>query len=145
MNHSFNVLSNSRFVPSHHLRYSSLAHVDPELLEPLNERERATVHRILATAVPQPPKKLVDLRVPIDLVFARFDVVLLLGEARRPSSRSSPTSPFTRAVHRLVAVLLLIGINLSISAFILLSIYLIKSALGIDLFPIHLKDVMSQF
>jgi hypothetical protein len=90
-------------------------------------------------AQPQRPK-LIDIRFAVDLVFTRFYIVLMVGKDRRGRRRAHPVRGFTKVGNAIAAVLLLLGANLAISAFMVLSFYLIKSMLGINLMPGHLTD-----
>jgi hypothetical protein len=88
---------------------------------------------------PQRPK-LIDIRFAVDLVFTRFYIVLMVGKDRRDRRRSHAIKGLTKIGNTLAAILLLLGANLTISAFIVLSFYLIKSMLGINLMPGHLTE-----
>jgi hypothetical protein len=90
-----------------------------------------------AIVIPKPQPKLVDLRFVVDLVITRFYVVLWVGKDRRSQPRTMKTEGITRASNRVAAVLLLLAMNLLISGIVLLAVYLVKSALGIDLLPGH--------
>lgn len=105
----------------------------------------AAIQSVLEQAVPKPAPKLVDLRFGVDLIVSRFYVVLFVGKDRRQRRRPYLPEPMTRLGNLVAAVLLLIGLNLLISIFIVLLAYLIKSALGIDFFPSeHLADQINK-
>lgn len=120
--------------------------IQPQILSSLNAEQITAIRDILEQAIPKNSPKIVDLRVTIDLILSRFYLVLLLGKERRRGQREYPVTGITRIGNLIAATLLLIAINLLISAFIFLLLYLIKSALGIDLFPgEHLKDQLKKF
>ncbi|EDZ95497.1 MAG: hypothetical protein P5702_01670 [Limnospira sp. PMC 1291.21] len=120
-----------------------LQKMTPEVLASFNPQQLAEIRQTLDAAIPQPSSKIVDLRFTVDLIIDRFYVVVFVGKERRQKKRS----PFFTQAHKIAniiaASLLLIGLNLMISAIIFLLLYLIKSALGIDLFPgEHLIDIL---
>lgn len=84
--------------------------------------------------------KLIDIRFVIDMIFSRFYVVLLVGKDIRKDQRSYPIAKVTRIGNVIAAIILIVTINLLISAFFLLGFYLLKSALNIDLMPGHFSD-----
>ncbi len=84
--------------------------------------------------------KLIDIRFVIDLLFSRFYVVLMVGKDIRKGQRSYPTSRATKAGNMIAAFILIVAMNLLISAILLLGLYLLKSALNIDLMPGHFSD-----
>lgn len=83
------------------------------------------------------PPKLVDLRFQVDLLVARYYVALFVGQDRRQTQRNFSAKGITRVGNWIAAILILLGLNLLISAILVLTAYLIKSALGIDFFPGH--------
>ncbi len=90
---------------------------------------------------PQRPK-LIDIRFGVDLVVTRFYVVLMVGKDRRDQNRPYAVKGWTKLGNTLAAVLLLLGANLAISGFIVLSLYLLKSMLGINLMPGHFAEYL---
>lgn len=84
--------------------------------------------------------KLIDFRFIIDLIFSRFYVVLLVGKDIRKGQRSYPVKGITKVGNMIAAFILIVAINLLISAVLLLGLYLLKSALGINLLPGHFSD-----
>lgn len=118
-----------------------LQQLSPELRSSFSAEQLAAVRGLLAAAIPQPAPKLVDLRFGVDLIASRFYVVLFVGKDRRRQRRSYMPEPMVRLGNAIAAVILLLGLNLLISLVILLLAYLVKSAVGIDLFPdSHLAD-----
>jgi hypothetical protein len=119
--------------------------IAPEVRASFTVEQTAAIRAVLAKAMPQPHPKLVDLRFSVDLMLARFYVVLFVGQDRRQQRRSYLPSPVARIGNMIAAMILLLGLNLLISLFIFLFAYLTKSALGIDLFPSqHLADQVEK-
>ncbi len=119
--------------------------VDPALRASFTSEQTAVIQALLAAAIPKPNPKLVDLRFTVDLVLARFYLVLFVGKDRRQQQRSYWPNSVSRLGNAIAAVLLLLGLNLLISLFLLLFVYLLKSAAGIDLFPAsHLGDQIQR-
>ncbi len=84
--------------------------------------------------------KLIDIRFIIDLLFSRFYVVLMVGKDVRKGQRRYPLTRATKAGNMVAAFILIVAMNLLISAVVLLSFYLFKSALGINLMPGHFSE-----
>lgn len=84
--------------------------------------------------------KLIDIRFVIDLLFSRFYVVLMVGKDVRKGQRRYPITRATKAGNMIAAFILIVAMNLLISAVLLLGLYLLKSALSIDLLPGHFSD-----
>lgn len=116
-----------------------LDQIDPAVQASLTPDQWGEVRRVMALALPQPSPKLIDLRFDIDLLLSRYYIVLMVGKDRRRSTRPYAVSGVTRWANWVAAVVLLLGLNLAISAGVLLLAYLLKSALGINLFPGHLR------
>jgi hypothetical protein len=92
---------------------------------------------------PSPPRpKLIDIRFEVDLVVTRFYVVLMVGKDRRGRHRTHAVKGWTKLGNTLIASLLLLVTNLAISGFIVLSLYLLKSMLGINLMPGHFAEYL---
>ena len=121
-----------------------LDQIDPAILESFNAHQLAAAYSMLDAAIAKPSPKLIDLRLTIDLVFSRFYLVLSIGKDRRQTARLHPTTGVTKIANQVAVIILLLGLNLAISAFILLTAYLMKSALGINLFPFSLQDVAEK-
>lgn len=120
--------------------------IDPALRESFTPLQTQAILSLLAEAIPQTSPKLVDLRFSVDLVLSRFYVVLFVGKDRRRQKRSYMPDSVSRWGNITAAVLLLIGLNLLLSLFIFLLLYLLKSAVGVDLFQdSHLGDQLQRF
>ncbi|TYQ31623.1 hypothetical protein [Pseudanabaena sp. UWO310] len=112
------------------------------ILEKLDEEEKANLKSVINTAIPQPSPKLIDLRFAIDVIFTRYFVVLMIGKDRRKQQRSYEVNGITKFANVVAAILLIIAMSLLISTVTILILYLIKSALGIDLFKGHITNVL---
>lgn len=120
--------------------------MDAEILHSFDTRQRQAIEGILQDAIPKPSPKVVDLRFTVDLILGRFYVVLFVGKERRRGSRSHLPPRATRVGNAIAAIVLLVGLNLLITSVLFLLLYLLKSALGIDLFAgEHLIDKLNQF
>jgi hypothetical protein len=118
--------------------------MDTTVRESFTPEQLAEVRTAVQAAMPQPSPKIVDLRVNIDLLISRFYIVLFVGKERRKNPRPYTASGFTAFANRIAAIILLVGLNLTISLFIFLVAYLIKSALGVNLFTSHLSDYLRR-
>jgi hypothetical protein len=119
--------------------------IDPEMRASFTPGQTAAIRAVLSAALPKPAPKIVDLRFSVDLILARFYVVLFVGPDRRQQQRSHFPEPMARLGNGIAAILLLISLNLLVSLVILLFLYLIKSAIGIDLVPAeHLADQLEK-
>jgi hypothetical protein len=112
-----------------------LATLPPELRSSFNEPQLAAVTQLLEAAIAKPSPKLVDLRFWVDFLAYRYYVVFFLGKDRRSRERPELTQPMAQTGNLVIALLLLIGVNLLISLFVLLIAYAIKSAVGYSLLP----------
>ena len=100
---------------------------------------------LLAAVIPAARPKLVDVRFSIDLLLSRFYIVLLVGKDSRRQRRLPLPESIVRIANLLAVMVLLVVLNLLISLFIFLLAYLVKSALGIDLFSgPHLVDILRE-
>ncbi|MGL5083053.1 MAG: hypothetical protein ACRC8A_16325 [Microcoleaceae cyanobacterium] len=124
--------------------YLKLFH--PQILSSFDAPQIKAIRDVIEQAIPKPSPKIVDLRFTVDLILSRFYIVLFVGKERRRGYREHPVTRVTQLGNMIAGTVLLIGMNLLISAFIFLLLYLIKSALGIDLFSgSHLKDQLKKF
>lgn len=123
-----------------------LALLDEEDRASFSESQLDCIRTLLRSAIPQPSPKIVDLRFDIDLLLSRFYVVLFVGKDRRRQRRSPVPRLLTRIGNVIIAIALLIGINLLFSVCLFIFLYLVKSALSIDLFQgSHLIDQVNRF
>ena len=122
-----------------------LSSLEPQIAESFTEEQLRAVKHLLKRAIPKPSPKLVDLRFTVDLVFSRFYIVLFVGKDRRSQKRFYFQNKFVQVGNSIAAIILLIGVNLVISASLILVAYLIKSAIGVDIFANqHLSDVLKM-
>lgn len=113
-----------------------LEQLDPEIRASLSAAQLAAVRDLLGASIPKPAPKLVDLRFWLDFLAYRYYVVLYIGKDRRQGDRGDLTSPMARKGNILLVVLLLIGLNLLISLFVLAIALGIKYLVGLSLFPL---------
>jgi hypothetical protein len=139
-------MTNSTNPPSYSLRTADyyLAKIDSGTLATFSSEQLNIVHALLTEAIPRSSPKLVDLRFVVDLIIARFYVVLFVGKDRRKNPRKYEPEGIARIGNIIAAILFLLGANLIISALIVLIAYLVKSAVGINLFPEHLPDLIKR-
>lgn len=113
-----------------------------ETLEKLSEDERSQLKSIFRKALPNTTPKIIDLRFVVDLVFTRYFVVLMIGKDRRKQQRQYEVNGVTKIANIIGAILLVIAMSLLISAVTFLLLYLLKSSVGIDMFPGHITEVL---
>ena len=118
--------------------------MDPQIRSSFNSHQLEAIRGAIDSAIPKPAPKIVDLRFVVDLVLTRFYVVLLVGKDRRKKARKYVPDKMARAGNTIAALVLLVGLNLTISAFLFFGAYLVKSAFGIDLFPGNLRHKIEQ-
>jgi hypothetical protein len=134
--------------PSGHVAYSVrtadyyLERMEGKIYSSFSSEQLTSIRAALESAIPKSSHKIVDLRLNIDLIISRFYIVLFVGKDRRKQRRMYRASGFTKIANIVASLLLLIGINLTISLLIFLVAYLLKSALGINLFAGHLSDYL---
>ncbi|MBD2176731.1 hypothetical protein H6F42_07365 [Pseudanabaena sp. FACHB-1998] len=113
-------------------------------LDKLNEEDWERIKSVVNAAIPKPSPKIIDLRFVVDLIFTRYFVVLLIGKDNRKQQRQYKVNGVTKVANIIAAILLIIAMSLLISAITIFILYLIKSALGIDLFQGHINEVLFQ-
>lgn len=116
-----------------------LQRLDATLLASFTPEQLGAIRQLLQAVVPKPSPKLIDLRFVINLMVQRYYVVLWLGKDLRRSQRQA-NGWLSRLLNLGMAVLLLVGLNLLITMTTIGVLYLIKSALGVDLFADHFGD-----
>jgi hypothetical protein len=107
----------------------------PELRSSFTEPQLEAVKQLLDESIPRPGPKLVDLRFWLDFFAYRYYIVFFVGKDRRKKDRADQLEPMARKGNVIVALMLLIGLNLLVSLFILFIALLIKTMIGISLFP----------
>lgn len=122
-----------------------LEKIEPYILASFNPEQLEAVTFALSQAIPKPSPKVVDFKFVIDLVFQRFYVVLFVGKELRRKQRQHAPEGIARAGNVIAAAILLIGTNMVISALILLFVYLLKSAIGINFFPGHISETFRKY
>lgn len=106
-----------------------------ELRASFSEAQLEAVKQLLSAASPKPTPKLVDLRFLVNFLAYRYYIVFFVVKDRRQRVRSQPVQPMASKGNLVTAMLVLIGINLLISLFIVLVLFLIKSVVGYSLLP----------
>lgn len=106
-----------------------------DLRSSFSEAQLEAVKQLLAAAIPKPAAKLVDLRFLVNFLAYRYYFVFFVVKDRRQRERSEPVQPMANKGNLVAALLVLIGINLLISLFIVLVLFLIKSVVGYSLLP----------
>jgi hypothetical protein len=66
----------------------------------------------------------------------------MIGKDMRRQQRPHQVSGIAKVANVITAILLIIAMSLLVSAVTILILYLIKSALGIDLFAGHITNVL---
>jgi len=122
-----------------------LSTIAPQVLQSLSSEQLLELRRVLDNAIPKPAPKIVDLRFVVDLLFSRFYVVLFIGKDRRSQPRKHVPEKVTRIGNTIAATIILIAMNLIISVFLVLTGYLVKSAIGINLLPGHFPELVKHF
>jgi predicted secreted protein len=113
-----------------------------QILNKLDTDDIENLKSVIHTAIPRPSPKLIDLRFAIDLIITRYFVVLMIGKDLRRQQRQHQVSGVAKVANVITAILLIIAMSLLISAVTILILYLIKSALGIDLFAGHITNIL---
>jgi len=121
-----------------------LEKIDPYILKSFNPEQLQAITNVLNQAIPKPSPKIVDFKFIVDFVFSRFYIVLIVGKDIRKTQRQYEAHRITKIGNLIAAAILLLGINLVITALILLFAYLFKSAIGINLFPGHIAETLKK-
>jgi hypothetical protein len=116
--------------------------IPTQILNKLDTDDIENLKSVIHTAIPRPSPKLIDLRFAIDLIITRYFVVLMIGKDLRRQPRQHQVSGVAKVANVITAILLIIAMSLLISAVTILILYLIKSALGIDLFAGHITNIL---
>lgn len=122
-----------------------LEKIEPYILASFKPEQIEAITSVLNQAIPKPSPKVVDFRFVVDLVFERFYIVLFVGKDLRRKQRQYAPDGIARVGNLIAAGILLIGTNLAISALILLFVYLLKSAVGINFFPGHISETLKEY
>jgi hypothetical protein len=120
------------------------------IIKKLSNEEYADLKEVISFALPKPAPKLIDLRFVINLIVARYFFVVLIGRDRykkwsayqnivlthRNIVLTHRTIALRKFVHRFVAVLLLLVINLMVSLFVIMLTYLAARLMGFQPFSL---------
>lgn len=116
-----------------------MSRIDQNVFKTLNLVQLEAIRSAISANAPY-KKHPIDIRITIPFFFMKFYLVVLIGKDRRLATRDKEKSRIenTKALSWLVSAY--IGASLLIPLLILV-LYLVKSALGIDIFPEkHLWD-----
>lgn len=141
---------NNNFKNNHHLSTSSqvtedyLKLIDPNILESFSDQQKIEITRLINKLIAPATPKLVDIRFTVDLIVTRYFVVLLLGKDRRRKKRNPIPEKVSKVGNIITATIILISLNLFIIGTILLSLYFLKSVVGINFFSGHISDTVED-
>jgi hypothetical protein len=121
-----------------------LAKLAAPIRDTLSSEQLAAFREILHEAIPKPAPKIVDLRFSIDIIAARYYFVLLVGRDRRKKPRRYDLNPIAKMGNFVAVSIILLGLNLTLSASMLLIGYLVKSIVGINLLSGHFPDTVKH-
>lgn len=119
-----------------------IALFNPTVAQQFDSAQWQEIRRIVDLAMAKPSPKIIDLRFTVDLMISRFYFTLFVGKDFRRQSRKKGTG--SRIANFIAAVCLLFGLNLLLSASVVVILYLIKSAVGINLMPGHFSDLLAD-
>lgn len=116
-----------------------LGNIDPSVFKTLNLLQLEAIKQAIAASQPY-RRHPVDIRMTIPLFFMKLYLVLLMGRDKRSTTRNKEE----RRKQKATTMSAVFGVYLIICAafpIIFLALYVVKSFLGIDLFPDqHLSD-----
>lgn len=116
-----------------------LSNVDPDVFRTLNLVQLESLRRAISATAPF-RRHGVDIRGVLPLYFGRFYFVFLMGRDRRSSTRERESRRYQMAKGTSLLLFVYVLATLSIPM-VLLILYVLKSAMGIDIFPDqHLSD-----
>ena len=111
-----------------------LQKLPPSILDSLSDQQLAAIREMLVEALPKSSPKLVDIRWSINLIFAHYYVVFLVGRDRREKKRYRFLSSLTKVGNTITYAILVMLVLFMLT-------YTLKSWVGIDIFPDkHLDD-----
>ncbi|WP_013321042.1 hypothetical protein [Gloeothece verrucosa] len=122
-----------------------LQFIDSKMLNSFTPEQLETVRHLINLIIFRSSPKIVDLRFTVDLIFIRYFFVFLVGKDRRNQKRNYIPDPVSRWGNLITVVFIIISFNLLISSSILLGAYLVKSLIGINLFPKHFHQTVQEF
>lgn len=118
--------------------------IDQNILESFSPQQKTEVLFLIKKITSTPTPKLVDLRFTIDLLITRYFVVILLGKDRRNRKRKYIPNTISKIGNLATAIFILVSLNIFIIGIVLLGLYLVKSAVGINFFDGHISDVIKD-
>ena len=119
-----------------------MSNIPPEVFSTLNIVQIQAIESAISSNAPF-RKHPVDLRGRLSFFFIRFSFVILVGRDRRNSSRNKEDARRAKAKSLSLATFLYALICM-VAPVMFLTLYLLKTFLGIDIFPDHhLSDFFS--
>lgn len=118
--------------------------IDPQILDSFSPEQKTEILFLIKKLTSAPAPKLVDLRFSIDLLITRYFVVILLGKDRRNRQRQYIPNTVSKVGNIAMVILILVSLNIFIIGVVLLGLYLVKSAVGINFFSEHISDVIKN-
>lgn len=112
---------------------SLLALLEPSIVQQLNPQQWQDIRRIVQLAIGKNSPKIIDLNFTIDLIISRFYFRLLVGKDVRHEQRKKTSG--SRIGNLVAAIGLIVTLNVLVSVSVFVIVYLLKSAIGIDLIP----------
>lgn len=121
--------------------HAVMQRLSPSIRDSLTPAQKAAIEEALMESHPK-KSHLLDLRLNIPLFFGRYYLVFLMGRDRRIATRRSEMRRQKSLYFSSIALFCLMFLSPFV-IIILLIVYAVKSALGIDLFPDwHFKDML---
>lgn len=119
-----------------------LAAMDPAIKVRLDSETLAEIRRVLRLSARIPGTFAVDVRFTLHLLVTRIFVVFIMGRDRRRTHRLTPLER-RAAIGRAVSGAATIGCATVLVLALLGLLYVLKSWLGINIFPdAHLRDIL---
>lgn len=118
--------------------------IDSKILDSFSPEQKTEILFLIKKLTSAPAPKLVDLRFSIDLLITRYFVVILLGKDRRNRQRKYIPNTVSKVGNIAMVILILVSLNIFVIGVVLLALYLVKSAVGINFFSDHISDVIKN-
>jgi len=109
--------------------------MDEEIRRSLTTKQEWEIKKALNCAIGRPSRKIVDIRFSIPLIAARYFFVLFIGRDRRRHKRIYELPGEVRTANYIFGMFILACLISASAAAVLMLLYLVKCALGVDIFP----------
>ena len=121
--------------------------IDGDIRNSLTTKQEWEVKKALNNALGRPSRKIVDIRFTIPLLFSRFFFVLFIGRDIRHQKRKYDLPGEVRTANIIFGSFILACMISFTAVTILMLLYLVKCALGINIFPDfslsrHIKQIL---